>query len=114
MLVGSAMGAGATTDKQWACNHGYFGVILTGTFETTTLTIEASKDNGVNWFTYYADAADGTPNAQQFTVTHVPSSSALYERLIVGYGLRFRGTTNSTGTTPSINVEIVGENVHFY
>lgn len=114
MLVGTAMGAGATTTKEWSVGLGHFNLNLYGSFETSTLTVEASPNAGATWYTYVAYDATGTPAAQQFTVTHVPNATSLFSVVVFGHGLRFRATTNSTGTTPSINVDLVGENVQLY
>lgn len=109
MRIGNDMAAGATSDV-FTCNEAYCAIHTTGSYETSTLTIEASPD-GTNWFTVYTDDPTGTPAAMQFTVTQVPSTSAMYSKLFVAHGLKVRAKTNSTGTTPSIDVYATGTHV---
>lgn len=101
--------AATESTRSFLCQSTYFVMRLTGTFETRTLTLQNSGDN-TNWFTYYADDSTGTPAAQQFTATHVPSTSAAYSKLVFGSGQYFRFTVESSGAgTADIDVQIAGD-----
>lgn len=104
----SELAAGDST-RTFLCQSDYFVIRLSGTFETRTLTLYNSID-GTNWFTYYTDDATGTPAAQAFTATHVPSATAAYSKLVFGAGQLFRFTVESSGAgTADIDVQIAGD-----
>lgn len=103
--------AGDSTDVWGVAGTGEFTLIIGGSFETTTLTLQCATKESGTFTTLYLDDGAGTPTAQTFTVTQVPSSAATYVRLYVLPGLWFKATTNSTGTTPAITVAVSGPNV---
>ena len=103
--------AGDTTIAWMAGGTGAFTLTLGGTFNTTTASLTASNSENGTYRQLYVDDATGTVTAQQFTSTHVASSSNVYSRLYVLPGMWFKLTTNSTGTTPAITVAVSGAGV---
>lgn len=101
------LAAGATS-QTFYCADGGFSLTLGGTFETTTATLKTCNRKDGTFTTLVVDNASGTPTDQTFTVTHVSAATKSYSRLYFLPGLYFQITTDSTGTTPAITVDVNG------
>lgn len=112
MLKLAKAGAAAETDTALGSNEytrhfkgvfGRNGVILyalTGDFSAQTVTLEVSYDNGLNFVTYVAKDATGTPASVTYTDD---CNDCVY-----GPGQTFRFHT-STGGTPDIDILVGGD-----
>jgi hypothetical protein len=109
--LSSTLGAGATSSVVY-CGHEGFNILLSGTFETSTLTMEVSPTTvAADFKTLVVDAPDGTPADVTFTATEVTGATKAFQHYIYGHGLYYRFKTNSTGVAPVIRVDCCGTGV---
>jgi hypothetical protein len=107
--IATSLAKGQVT-QEVLCQGKWVVFAVKGTLDVETLTIEASPDGGLNWFTYRTD--DTTGAAESATITSTDVSSGLYSRIYVAGDLRLRGSlSNGAGTVSGVNVYVGGAGV---
>lgn len=107
--IGVSLAKGQVT-QEVLCQGKWVVFAVKGTLDTETLTIQASPDGGLNWFTYRTDDVAGAAEAATITSTDV--STGLYSRIYVAGDLRLRGSlSNGAGTVSGVNVYVGGAGV---